>query len=61
MINKFFLMMSKFIFSAILIYSFNVVVSSLDFFIPINLVNILLVSIFDLFGLICLILFSFTF
>lgn len=61
MINKFFLIMSKFIFSAILIYSFNVVVSSLDFFIPINLVNILLVSIFDLFGLICLILFSFTF
>ena len=60
MINKLFLLLSKFIFSAILIYSFNVVVSSLDFFIPINFINILLVSFFDFFGLISLVLFSFT-
>jgi len=61
MINKFFLILSKFIFSAILIYSFNVVVSSLNLFIPINFINILLVSVFDFVGLICLVLFSFTF
>lgn len=61
MINKFFLMLSKLIFSAVLIYSFNVVVSSLDLFIPINFINILLVSVFDFVGLICLVLFSFTF
>ena len=59
MINKFFLILYKFIFSAILIYSFNVVVSSLDFFIPINFINITLVSVFDFVGLICLVLFSF--
>lgn len=60
MINKFFLVLSKFIFSAILIYSFNVVVSSLDYFIPINFINILFVSVFDFIGLIFLVLFSFT-
>lgn len=60
MINKFFLILYKFIFSAVLIYSFNVVVSSLDLFIPINFINILLVSVFDFVGLICLVLFSFT-
>jgi len=60
MINKFFLVLSKFIFSAILIYSFNVVVSSLDYFIPINFINILFISVFDFIGLIFLVLFSFT-
>ena len=60
MINKFFLILSKFIFSAILIYSFNVVVSSLDYFIPINIINILFVSVFDFIGLIFLVLYSFT-
>ena len=59
MINKFFLILSKFIFSSLLIYSFNVLVSSLDLFIPINFINILLVSVFDFIGLICLVLFSF--
>lgn len=59
MINKFFLILSKFIFSAFLIYSFNVVVSSLDLFIPINYINILVVSVFDFIGLVCLVLFSF--
>ena len=60
MINKFFLLLSKFIFAALLIYSFNMVVSSLDLFIPINFINILLVGIFDFIGLICLVLFAFT-
>ena len=61
MINKLFLILSKFIVSSILIYSFNMLVSSLNFFIPINFVNIFIVSVFDFFGLICLVLFSFTF
>ena len=60
MINKFFLILSKIIFSSLLIYSFNVVVSSLNLFIQINFFNIFLVSIFDFIGLICLLLFSFT-
>ena len=59
MINKFFLILSKFILSAILIYSFNVVVSSLDLFIPINFINIVLISLFDFVGMICLLVFSF--
>ena len=59
MINKFFLILSKFILSAILIYSFNVVVSSLDLFIPINFINIVLIYLFDFVGMICLLIFSF--
>ena len=61
MINKFFLIIKKFVVSAVLIYSFNVIVSSLNFSIPINFINVMLVSVFDIFALVCLIVFSFTF
>ena len=60
MINKFFLIIKKIIVSAFMLYSFNVIVSSLNIMIPINFINITLVSVFDLFALVCLIVFSFT-
>ena len=61
MINKFFLIIKRIVVSALMLYSFNVIVSSLDFSIPINFINIALVSIFDVFAMLCLIVFSFTF
>ena len=61
MINKFFLVIKKIIMSAVMLYSFNVIVSSLNFSIPINFINVMLVSVFDVFALICLIVFSFSF
>ena len=59
MINKFFLIIKKIVVSALMLYSFNVIVSSLNLSIPINFINIMLVSIFDFFALVCLIIFSF--
>ena len=47
--------------STILIYSFDVFAVSLNLIIPINAVNILLVSLFDIPAMFCLILFSMTF
>ena len=61
MINKFFLIIKKIVMSTVMLYSFNVIVSSLNFSIPINFINVVLVSVFDIFALICLIVFSFSF
>lgn len=61
MVKKFFSLIKKIIFSTILIYSFDVFAVSLNLSIPINLITILLVSLFDFPALICLVLFSFTF
>ena len=46
--------------SATVINSLNLIISSLKIYIPINFVNIILVSLFDFFALACLIVFSFT-
>jgi len=61
MINKFFFIIKRIVVSALMLYSFNVIVSSLNFSIPINVINIILISVFDVFALMCLIVFSFTF
>lgn len=61
MIIKFFNFLKKIIFSSLLIYSFDMMSTSLGFSIPINIATIFLVSFFDVSALICLILFSFTF
>ena len=59
MINKFFLIVKKIIVSSLMIYSLNMMVNSIDIYIPINFINIGIVSLFDFFGLVCLIVFSF--
>lgn len=61
MINKFFFIIKRIIVSALMLYSFNVIVSSLEFSIPINFINVILISVFDVFAMLCLIVFSFTF
>lgn len=59
MINKFFLIVKKIIVSSLMIYSLNMMVNSIDIYIPINFMNIGIVSLFDFFGLVCLVVFSF--
>ena len=44
---KLVLLIKKIIVSALLIYSFNFFLVSLNFFIPINLITVVLVSLFD--------------
>lgn len=61
MINKFFLIIKKIIMSSLMIYSLNVIISSINIYIPINFINICLVCLFDFFALICLVIFSFMF
>ena len=61
MINKFFLIIKKIVMSSLMIYSLNMIVSSINIYIPINFINIGLVCLFDFFGLICLVVFSFMF
>ena len=61
MINKFFFIIKRIVVSALMLYSFNVIVSSLEFSIPINFINVILISVFDVFAMLCLIVFSFTF
>jgi len=56
-----FRIIKKVIVASLLIYSFDVFAVSLGFSIPINLVTIFLVSIFDFSGVICLFLFSLSF
>ncbi len=58
-VNKFFIFIKRFIFSALLIYSFDMLGVSLNMSIPINFFTILLVCFFDFSALFCLILFSF--
>lgn len=47
MINKFFLIVKKIIVSSLMIYSLNMMVNSIDIYIPINFMNIGIVSLFD--------------
>ena len=54
-------LLRKVIFSALLIYSFDVFTVSLKLSIPINFITVLLVTLFDIPALMCLVLFSFTF
>lgn len=49
-------MVKRFVLAALLIYSFNVIAVSLNLVIPINLVTVFLVSLFDIPGLVGLIL-----
>ena len=56
-----FKLLKKFVFSCFFIYSFDVLAVSFHFSIPINFVNILLVSFFGVPGMIGLILFSLAF
>ncbi len=58
MILMFFKLLKKVIFSSLLIYSFDVLVSSFNYSIPINFFSIFLVSMFDIPALFCLVLFS---
>ena len=41
MINKFFFIIKRIVVSALMLYSFNVIVSSLEFSIPINFINVI--------------------
>ena len=59
MINKFFLILEKVIVSAILIYTYDSLIFFSNHMIPINFINISLVSFFGIIGLFYLILFSF--
>lgn len=61
MLSLLFGMVKKIIVATLLIYSFDVFVVSFGFSIPINLITVSLVSVFDFLGLICLFLFLFTF
>ena len=56
-----FTLIKKIILSALLIYSFDVFAVSFGGSIPINIITLLIVSIFDFSGLIVLFLFSLTF
>ena len=58
MINKFFLVVKKFILSTLFIYAYDSIVFY-DHTIAINIFNVIVVSYFDFFGMIYLILFSF--
>lgn len=58
--NTLFKLVRKIIISALLIYSFNIFVVSLNVCIPINFITVLLVSIFDFPVLIYLILLTFS-
>ncbi len=49
--------LKKFIFSAVFIYSFDLLTVSLNFYIPINFFTILLISFLDVPAFFCLILF----
>lgn len=61
MLSLMFKIIKKIIVAALLIYSFDVFAVSLGLSIPINVINVFLVSIFDFSALICLFLFSLTF
>ena len=58
MINKFFLFVKNFIFSAIFIYAYDSIVFY-DHTIAINMFNVIFVSYFGFIGMIYLVLFSF--
>lgn len=60
MLTKFFKIIKKIVFAALLIYSFDVFAVSLNLSIPINFVTILIVSLFEIPALMCLVLFQFT-
>lgn len=59
--NKFFFVLKKVIFSALLIYTYDSLVASINHNIPINFVTVMIVSFFDMVGMLGLILFSFIF
>lgn len=61
MIKGVFLLLKKIVLAALLIYSFDVFTVALNLSIPINWLTILLVGLFEIPGLICLVLFSLTF
>lgn len=61
MLIGFFKLIKKIIVAALFIYSFDLFAVSLNLSIPINLITILLVTIFDIPALMCLVLFSLTF
>lgn len=61
MISVLFKIIKKIIVAALLIYSFDIFAVSLGLSIPINLITVFLVSIFDFSALICLFLFSLMF
>lgn len=61
MISILFKIIKRVIMAALLIYSFDVFSVSLGLSIPINIITIVLVSIFDFSGLFCLFLFYLTF
>lgn len=61
MLKKCFFLLKKVIISMIMIYSFDVFAVSLNLSIPINLITVLLVSLFEVPALMCLVLFSMTF
>lgn len=59
--NKFFKLLKKFVFSALLIYSFDVLAVSINLSIPINFITVMLVTVFDFPAIICLVVFSMSF
>ena len=61
MILRLFKLLKKVVIATLLIYSFDVFAVSLNLSIPINLITIFLVTLFDVPALMCLVLFSFTF
>ena len=61
MISVLFKIIKKIIVAALLIYSFDIFAVSLGLSIPINLITVFLVSIFEFSALICLFLFSLMF
>lgn len=52
-------LLKKVVVAILLLYSFDVFAVSLNLSIPINLITIFLISLFDISALICLVLFSF--
>ena len=59
MVNKFFFIFKKIIISALFIYAYDSLISSSSHIVPINFINIIFVSLFDVIGMFYLILFSF--
>ena len=59
MLKKIIKLLERFVFSAVLIYTYDTFNISSFGIIPINIINVVFVTIFGIFGLLCLILFSF--
>lgn len=59
MVNKFFFVLRKIIISTLFIYAYDSLICFSSHIVPINFVNIVLVSLFDVVAMFYLILFSF--